>query len=352
MRRTLLVSPSKRPHFAPEAAGPPSRPVASPTGITRPEMPALRAPLVSWAGDDSPAWDEDTDVTRLSDLGKAPKAPLHRDRGLLLRADGVRAGEVATLGEAVILGRHTSADVVLDDAGVSRQHVRIERIGEEYFVIDLNSRNGTFLRGKSVVREMIHDGDILQLGPRVSFRFVLVDEDAEMLFQQLYRSSVRDALTGAYNRRHFDERLVAEITYAKRHDVELSLILLDIDHFKAVNDEHGHLCGDAVIKHVVKLTQTQIRTEDVFARFGGEEFAVLLRGIAAASAVRAAERIRATIEVLPASHEGRVIPVTVSGGVSCLAESTSSLPDTLIALADRRLYQAKHLGRNRVVWRV
>ncbi len=156
-------------------------------------------------------------------------------------------------------------------------------------------------------------------------------------------------LTTAFNRRHFDERLHTEVAYALRHSSDVSVILFDIDFFKKVNDSHGHPAGDAVLRHVAKVAMNQLRAEDVFARYGGEEFAVLLRGIALAGCARAAERIRATVEVLPAAHERQAIPATLSGGCATLTECEPRSAAQLLALADERLYAAKESGRNRVV---
>ena len=148
----------------------------------------------------------------------------------------------------------------------------------KYFVEDLGSRNGTFLQGKRITRAEIRDDDWVQLGARVAFRFTLTDSRQEGLLRKLYESSTRDALTGAYNRRHFDDRLRAEIAFAVRHATDCALILLDLDHFKRVNDTYGHPAGDEILRHLAGVANRALRTEDVFARFGGEEFAVILRG--------------------------------------------------------------------------
>jgi diguanylate cyclase (GGDEF)-like protein len=192
------------------------------------------------------------------------------------------------------------------------------------------------------------DGDLIQFGSHVCFRYTHTDAMHEQLLRQLYESSTKDALTGAYNRRHFDERLRAELAFATRHRCELSLLILDIDHFKRINDTCGHLAGDAVLKHVAHTITKQIRGEDFFARYGGEEFALILRGISAKDALRAADRIRAVVGVMTTSYEGRLIPATISIGVASLAECPERAPADMIALADARLYEAKRAGRNRV----
>ena len=326
---------------------------ASSTGTTTPEMAAIRMPALDIPGDNLETWDETTEVARLTELEEPPAAVDGRDRAVLLRADGVSAGQVITLStEGTTIGRAQDANIYLDDAGVSRSHARLLTTASgRHMIEDLGSSNGTFVRGQRVERATLQDGDMLQLGPRVSFRYVVVDQSGEALFRQLYQSSVRDSLTGAYNRRHFDERLAAELAYADRHRTDLSLVLFDIDHFKMVNDNFGHPAGDAVLCHVVKLAQRELRAEDVFARYGGEEFAMLLRGVGPPGAIRAAGRIRTTIEANASKHSGRMISVTVSGGVASLSESAQRCAADLVARADARLYRAKNEGRNRMIWR-
>jgi diguanylate cyclase (GGDEF)-like protein len=181
-------------------------------------------------------------------------------------------------------------------------------------------------------------------------RFAITDDDEEHLLRGLYESSVRDPLTGAFNRKHFSERLASEIAYAVRHRTELALLMLDLDHFKSVNDDFGHLAGDKVLRSVSGLVNRTIRIEDVFCRYGGEEFSVIARGIDAKGAVAMAERIRSIVETARVVHQDQWIPVTVSVGVStllCCAGNNTG--DQLISIADQRLYLAKLQGRNRVV---
>jgi diguanylate cyclase (GGDEF)-like protein len=214
---------------------------------------------------------------------------------------------------------------------------------------DLDSRNGTFVGGSAITRKRLSDGDSIQLGPRVGLRYSLTDANQEELLQRLYESSTRDALTGAYNRKHFEERLSAEVAYGLRHNVDTSLILIDIDHFKRINDTHGHQTGDAVLRQVAATAARRLRTEDVLARFGGEEFAVILRGTSRLGAGLVAERLRAVIAALPAIVDGKPIPVTISAGCASLECCSERSGHELISVADRRLYRAKNGGRNRVV---
>lgn len=330
----------------------------SPTAVTHPEMPAaLEAPPKSgpWLDESCPETEaaRDTDPGELSEKSSsgAPPASLgRRDRALLLRLDGAHAGRGFSLEpKSVQIGRHPTTDLTLEDQGISRIHARIYREHGEHWIEDLGSRNGTYVQGRRVEHCLLEDGDWLQLGPRASFRFTYVDARQEHVLQRLYDSSTRDALTGAYNRAHFDERLAAEVAYALRHGSRLSLVLLDIDHFKRVNDTYGHQAGDAVLCHLASTVQVRLRTEDVFARYGGEEFAIILRGIDINGAARVGERVRSTIGSSVVFFEGDHIPVSLSAGCASLDCSDERSAVTLIATADRRLYQAKREGRNRVV---
>lgn len=323
------------------AANPAPRRV-NPNAVTRSEMPAARAPL--------PTLVEDEEEDRVTQISSSAELLHPRDRYVLLRLDGVNAGKIWPVQKGPsTVGRTTSSELQLDDGGVSRQHAKITWNGRVHVLEDLESRNGTFLRGERVRRSELADGDLIQFGPHVCFRYNVTDELHERLLLQLFESSTRDPLTGAYNRRHFDERLRAELAYAVRHTSPLALVMFDIDHFKKVNDTHGHPAGDAVIKHVARVTSTQLRSEDVFARYGGEEFVMLLRGISGRDVVRVAERLRTSIDALAAVFEDRRIPVTVSAGCTVLDECPSRSAAELVAKADARLYEAKHQGRNRVV---
>jgi diguanylate cyclase (GGDEF)-like protein len=272
------------------------------------------------------------------------------DRPILLRLDGVSAGEVVSLGMLpATIGRHPGCAVMVDDAGVSRNHAAIIDDGGELHIEDLGSRNGTFIEGERINRAKLTEGCLIQVGLHVGFRFTVVDERQEQILRQLYRSSTRDALTGVYNRRHFDDRFSAELAYAKRHGTDVSLVIVDIDLFKQVNDTYGHAAGDAVLKQVSGTLQQQLRVEDVLSRVGGEEFAVILRGIGATGAARLGERLRSAVEKGPTTFSGTTIGATISVGTATLSELPGRPESNLFALADSRLYLAKRSGRNRVV---
>ena len=190
---------------------------------------------------------------------------------------------------------------------------------------------------------------MIQLGPRAAFRFALMDNQQKDVQQRLFHSSVNDQLTGAFNRRYIDERLESELAYAKRHRTNLSVALLDLDRFKSVNDTYGHQVGDAVLQHLSKLAQHELRTEDVFGRYGGEEFIIIARNVDVNGAFCIADRIRSVLALSPIEIGDELLHVTVSAGCASLDCTLDRTLAELVGLADRRLYAAKHAGRNRVV---
>jgi two-component system cell cycle response regulator len=269
--------------------------------------------------------------------------------GTLTRIDGPNAGRVVSLpASQLTIGRSPRADLHLAEEGVSRKHARICWVDGSYVLEDLGSQNGTFVSGKQAAVVQLRQGDLIRVGPVATLRFCWMDDHQKNLLEELYESSVRDPLTGAFNRRHFAERLESELAYAKRHNAQLSLLLLDIDYFKKINDQYGHLEGDRVLRELTWACHAQLRTEDMFARYGGEEFAVLLRGVPLVGAVRAAERLRAAIAERVFLGEPS-FPVSVSIGcasVSCVEDASAG---GLIHIADQRLYEAKQAGRGRVI---
>jgi two-component system, cell cycle response regulator len=300
--------------------------------------------------DFSPAHDdgERTAVVNLADL-RAAKRTKH-DRHLLVRVKGSHLGRITRLDDkACTLGRHQDCEVSVRDDGVSRRHAKIELKDGKYVVEDLSSANGTFVQGQKIERHVLRDGDLIQLGPTSVFRYSIADEDQQTLLEQLYAASVTDSLTGAHNREYFDQLLATELSYAKRHRTQVALVLFDLDHFKLVNDTHGHPAGDAVLIAIAQSVRKVLRAEDILARYGGEEFAVVLRGIDLPGARSMAERLRVCIAELEVTHEDKLLKITASLGCAALDDSTEPKPELLIATADRRLYAAKRLGRNRVV---
>lgn len=303
-----------------------------------------------------PAQTDDADaqatgrVTPLLGLSERPEPPISKDRVVLVRLEGATAGQLHTLPAAgIVIGRDLRSDLRIADVGLSRTHAKLYHENGSWWLKDLGSRNGTYVGGRAITLEELHDGCLLRFGPIVTFRFQLMDAQEEATQRRLYETSHRDPITGAYNRRYLEDRLGAELAFSLRHGTKISIVLLDLDHFKGINDTYGHIAGDAVLRHVAEAVRSQLRAEDVFARFGGEEFAVLLRDIGTIGTARVAERVRACVADSPLLLKDKVISVTTSAGCACLEECAQPIAEELLSIADRRLYSAKSSGRNRVV---
>jgi diguanylate cyclase (GGDEF)-like protein len=282
-------------------------------------------------------------------------APRVCDHPTLTMLVGPQAGSVFRLGQSTLVGRSSNCQILVDHPGVSRHHASILQTEPNTFHIeDLGSRNGTTLRGLRITRSALTDGDRIGIGSGVTFRFALADELEVNMLKRQYESSILDSLTGAANRRHLDDRLASEVAYAKRHGIELCLLIIDVDHFKQVNDQLGHQAGDHVLRELGSIVKRALRLEDVFARYGGEEFAIISRSTDRPHGLQLAERIRHLVQSTTFEYEQplpapqlRKIDVTVSVGVACLSDCGEELtPQQLVRSADVALYRAKAAGRN------
>lgn len=312
-----------------------------------PEPPTMRDVSGDASPSEPPPEEEWTQTSQTAIKISPAGAP---NSAMLTQLTGLSAGAVRIVKEReIVIGRNADCGVRLADQGISRRHARLVGVaGGPYMIEDLKSTNGTFVDGHRVMKMKLRGGERIQLGPDVIFRFAFGDETEEALARKLYEASTRDPLTQCYSRRFVDERLQAEVAYARRHKSPLSVIMIDIDHFKGINDTHGHPGGDRVLRALAAKIAELVRTEDVFGRYGGEEFAVIVRGIKHKNVVRLAERLRSGVEELRIAHGPRIIEVTISLGVASLDECGKEADGpVVIARADARLYQAKRGGRNR-----
>ena len=251
-------------------------------------------------------------------------------------------------GTALVVGRVKSADISLPDvSSISRRHARLRYRTESVVLEDLGSTNGTYINDTRIEDPtVLRSGDRFQVGG-VHFKF-LQERDVENAYHEaIHDMVVRDGLTQISNRRHFEEEADRELARARRYDRPLTLVLFDLDDFKAINDAHGHLCGDLVLKQVVRLTGDFLRREQVFARVGGEEFAILTPEARSDGGRVLAERLRARIARNPFEYSGALFPVTCSYGVAELDEEMKSAHE-LYEAADQALYRSKNSGRNAV----
>ncbi|MFO0951086.1 MAG: GGDEF domain-containing protein [Isosphaeraceae bacterium] len=254
-----------------------------------------------------------------------------------------------------VVGRAGENAVRVPDLSVSRRHAEIEvdRQGMAWLT-DLGSTNGTFLNKSRLPPHTptpVEDGDRIQLGSCYVVKFVSLDPCDERFQRELFERSVRDPLTGLYNRAFFLEQLHATAQAGAAKGLGLALLMLDVDHFKRVNDDHGHDVGDAVLREVAQVLRECTRSEDLVARFGGEEFVLALPAAAPDQATERAERIRAEIASREVTAGGRLLQVTASLGLTFAWPGRARSADDLMRSADLGLYQAKHGGRNRVVLR-
>jgi diguanylate cyclase (GGDEF)-like protein len=290
---------------------------------------------------------ERTRVTRITELAAGPDASRAGDACIVV-IYGTELGRRVQLGKAPFeIGRSSSNDLFIDQESISRHHARISFDGTSYWVADLGSTNGTYVNDELVREQRLRDGDQVRIG-RSILKF-MTGENVEVHYhEEIYRLMTVDGLTQIFNRRYFNEALEREVNRSKRYARVLSLIVFDIDHFKMVNDTWGHLVGDGVLRMIASAVKPRLRREDIFARTGGEEFAVLLPEIAIDGARITAEKVRSIVQSTPLKQEQEFIRCTVSLGVATL-EDEETAPESLYRRADELLYQAKQSGRNRVV---
>jgi len=250
------------------------------------------------------------------------------------------------LGEVpLVIGRGREADIHINDNSVSRRHARIQPGADGFYAIDLQSTNGTFVNDTPASMYKLKDGDYLRVGNCI-YRYLAGGNVEAEYHEEIYRLTIIDALTDIHNKRYLMEFLDREISRSARYTRPLSLLMLDIDKFKAVNDDLGHLGGDFTLREVSACVKGSIRKEELFARYGGEEFAIVLPETTLEGALIVAERLRSLIEQHRFQYEGKTYPVTISLGVATTSGDATMTPTELLRQADEKLYQAKNAGRN------
>jgi diguanylate cyclase (GGDEF)-like protein len=289
---------------------------------------------------------ERTRVTHVTELAANPEVGRPGDACIVV-IYGAELGRRVQLGTAPFeIGRSSSNDLFIDQESISRHHARISFDGASYWIADLGSTNGTYVNDELVREQRLRDGDQVRIG-RSILKF-MTGENVEVHYhEEIYRLMTVDGLTQIFNRRYFNEALEREVNRSRRYTRVLSLVVFDIDHFKAVNDTYGHLVGDSALRLISTAVKPRLRREDIFARVGGEEFAVLLPEITIEGARVIAEKIRSIVQATPLKHEQDLIRCTVSLGVAALLDDEGSA-DALYKRADEHLYAAKQAGRNRV----
>ncbi len=292
------------------------------------------------------------------------------DRKLIPAVDGMAKGEQSIVltviaGSEVDFGKHFVLerkrtgigrekvnDIALSDGKVSKAHCEISVIRsprgiEQIGILDLDSTNGTYVNGEPVVQATLKAGDKIQAGGTV-LQLSYSDEIEREYHAKLFDFAARDALTGMYNKRFVVNELENYCRIARRSQRAFSVILIDIDDFKQINDRYGHLSGDEYLKHMAGLIRDTLRDQDIAGRIGGEEFLVVLPETAIDGAMQLAVRLRKRVEEFVLPLQGQDVRTTISAGVCQYQRGMKDVKE-LLDLADHALYEAKRSEKNKVM---
>jgi len=261
----------------------------------------------------------DEEVTVIRAVNPLTGGGEQTDTAYLVVLSGQAVGRLvrASVGE-VTIGRDPDNDIVLEDDGVSRFHAAIRTDDTRTsWVTDLGSTNGTFVETQRVSDTpfQLRDGDRIRVGPATILKYGFHDTVEQQFLSRLYRAATRDGLTGFYKREFFEDHLEGEIAWHRRHDEPLTLLLIDIDRFKNMNDTLGHQAGDAVLKQFSQLLKSCCRYEDVVCRYGGDEFAVVLRRTRAEEGQQLGDRLLSEVRDCKFEHDANRVCVTISVGM-------------------------------------
>lgn len=285
----------------------------------------------------------------MSDVAQAiPVAPASDDCLVVVYQREGGAGRCIKLDRLPLrLGRDPDNELVLEDDGVSRRHARIERRSGRVVLMDVGSTNGTLLNDVELSGIVeLNTGDRIQVGSTI-FKYLSASDLEAALHEQIFSNATTDALTGLRSKRHLTDELGREFSRARRYNRKFSLLMIDIDHFKAVNDRYGHQVGDITLRAVASNVLSCLHSDDLAARYGGEELVVLLLETKLEDAVVIAERIRQAIADLVVSYREAHLRVTVS--IGCAEYSHDDENEVrLFERADQLMYAAKQAGRNTI----
>src|SRR5262245_31061655 len=303
---------------------------------------------------------EETEVTtQVRYESKFPDLELKERRPVLIALRGeLLAAPIPLERDVVTVGRALEADIRLNDSKVSRLHAEISITNTDsghtvFKVKDLGSTNGTLVNGQPIQESILAVGDKILIGDHL-FRFELLDAIDQEFQQQVHRLIGHDELTGLLTSKSFFVELRRESERAEEEGQPFCVLMMDLDYFKRVNDRYGHLAGSRTLQDIGVIIEAALRSGDVAARFGGEEFAAFLLDADYAQGMVAAERVRYAVESheftassLGLSDRQEAFHVTISIGVAAFPDDAKD-PIELVEMADSALYRAKRNGRNTI----
>jgi len=303
--------------------------------------------------------DEESGLTQTSRIISHKSTQRERRPALVSLRGELMAVPIPLERDEVTIGRALEADVRLNDSRASRLHARISREQDSstntdcYRISDLGSTNGTTVNGDPIIDTILNDGDKIVIGDHL-FRFEMHDEIDREFQQQIHRLIAHDELTGLLTSKSFFSELRREAARAEADSRPFCVLMMDLDHFKEVNDTYGHLVGSKTLEETGQVIKEALRAGDVASRFGGEEFAAFLLDANYAQGLVAAERVRSAMAQYKFSANRTTSPeieathhVTISIGVAAFPDDATD-PIQLVELADSALYRAKRSGRNRI----
>ncbi len=247
--------------------------------------------------------------------------------------------------QGLSIGRDLTCDLSINEESVSRQHCKLFYERGAWNIMDLGSTNGTYVAGQMVREAILTDGVLIKIGSCI-YKYLSASNVEAAYYEEIYRMAIFDGLTQIHNRRYFVEYTEREISRCLRHERHLSLILFDIDHFKKINDTFGHLSGDHVLRTLAARISKRMRKEELFARYAGDEFVIVLPESEVNEALKFAEMLCVIIQEESFYFDRQAILVSISLGVAGLSSEMKS-PKQLLDAADKALYRAKESGRNR-----
>ena len=248
----------------------------------------------------------------------------------------------------MIIGRSNEAAIQIDDPLVSREHAELLSRNEANSILrDLNSMNGTYCNGKKCSEKKLEDNDIIEIG-KVMLKYIAPNSLEHLYLQEISNRATRDGLTGLFNREVFNAFLERNLSRCRSLKEPLALAMMDLDHFKKINDGWGHQAGDFVLREFSNLIKGKVRATDLLARYGGEEFGLIMPHTKTDETRSLVERIRTIVADHSFRYQEELLSITVSIGISNLEKGVKD-SETMIRHADKALYEAKDKGRNRTV---